>query len=452
MRLKPSLRRLSAGVEEEAKKLLGDSAFVAVGVIATTFSYMTQIALISHLLGLRALGTFSLVVALVTLVQQFFDLRVEAATITVGAQRLGSPRRLAGILQLSYLIDLATGIAGFAISAVLALTVGSTLTGGSDPRLILVFSLTLLVSTLNGTSGAALKLLDEFRLLAVVAAGRESVRVLLVSIVLIRYRSLLVLFIALVVLEAVNAAVLTVLANRRFKAKKDGLSMMRRALHLTRDVRGDMRRLVFHSNLISYSRIAKAQLPTLLLGIITGPLEVATYKLGTTAGMAMGRATDPLMSAIAPRVARLWAAGKHEDLGRLVRQATLFAGTGVTLGTTLLVFFRGPVLDILGGEGGRRAATVLVFVALGQAMSAALFWNGPFMMATGGAPAMSKVTLLAMAGYMPLLVLLAQNWGAEGAAAALMLNYVAINVPLTVLSLKRLTEQGVHSSEKGDPR
>src|SRR5437660_4903538 len=88
-----------------------DAFHVGIWQGATAVADFAQIALITHALGLGMYGRFALVIAFVTLVGQFFDVRVGIAATTIGARYIARDvRGAAGIFQYTYLIDLLTGI------------------------------------------------------------------------------------------------------------------------------------------------------------------------------------------------------------------------------------------------------------------------------------------------------------------------------------------------------
>jgi O-antigen/teichoic acid export membrane protein len=97
----------------ELRGLAKDSFWTAAWQGSTALAQLAQIALVGHVLGIGDFGRLALVISFVTLVGQFFDVRVTTATTAFGARKLGSDMRAtAGIFQLSYLIDAVTGVIG----------------------------------------------------------------------------------------------------------------------------------------------------------------------------------------------------------------------------------------------------------------------------------------------------------------------------------------------------
>jgi O-antigen/teichoic acid export membrane protein len=437
LRPRDALRRLKA---TELGGLAGDSLYVAVWQGAISVADLVQLALITHALGLTEFGRLALVLSFVVLVGQFFDVRVGTAATTFGARRL-TARDLpgvAGVVQFSYLIDATTGVLGFAVVAMLSPVVGPNLIGENGAALILLYGLTLLVSTTNESSVSILRLFDRFRLIALYTVGLEAARIALVAAALAVSKSLAAVVVALLIHNIAVAAVNTIAATWTFR-RTTGLSLARRALNHF-DEKQAMLRMVIHTNVVSYARLAQVQLPALMLGALSGPTQVGLYKVGTAAAAAVGRLADPAYVALLPRLSRLWATGRREDVRAVVVRSTGAATVVMAAALFALTAFRQPILELLGGSSASAAATVLVLVGIGQAVNGALFWNIGLLYAAGLSNRVAMIAMVSVALQIGLLVPLVALFGANGAAAALLVSLVVTNAAATILALRALTE------------
>lgn len=423
--------------EVELRGLARDSFMVGLSQGAVGVGQLVQLVLITHALGLREFGRFSLVVSFVLLVSQFFDVRVAQATITFGAGKVGTdPRGLAGIIQLGYVIDLVTGVVAFAVVAALAPLVGPRLVGAEGTSLVILYALTLLASTVDNSSNAVLRLFDRYALMLGYAVISEIARVGLVLLALAASADLTWVVIALLVHDVASALATARLASVAFR-KASGASLLQPALAAARDVRGPMMRMILHTNVVGYARMAQTQLPTVVLGALRGPLEAGVYRVGMAAAAVVGRLADPAYFAVLPRLARLWSAGRRDDILRLVRQSSWIAVPAMALATGLLVWFREPVFRVLGGhEAVLGGGSVVVFGALAHGLNGALFWNVPLLTAAGRAAWLSRAAVLGLVLQLSLLPLLADRAGAPGAALALFVSLSAVNMGLAVLALR----------------
>jgi O-antigen/teichoic acid export membrane protein len=199
---------------------------------------------------------------------------------------------------------------------------------------------------------------------------------------------------------------------------------------------------VWHTNVISYVRLAQVQLPTLLIGALAGATQVGAYKIGTAAGCIPAKLLDPAQMAVLPRISRLWAVGRFADIGRLVRHASYISVAVTAVAFALLAGLLGdPVLRLLGGSKAvSTGKDVLIVSAVSFSLTAALFWNGAVLFAAGRARLLSRFYLFTGVAQCVLLVPLVVAFGAVGAAIALLVSTVLGNVLTTVSALKCLRQ------------
>jgi O-antigen/teichoic acid export membrane protein len=430
--------RLPASVRSvELRGLAGDSLLAGIWQGATSIGDLVVIALVSNVLGLREYGRLALVVAFVTLVGQFFDVRVGTAATTFGAAKVQSDMRAAaGVFQLSYVVDFVTGVIGFAFVLLLAPLVGPGLVGRGGTGLIALYALTLLAATVNDSSLAVLRLLNRFRLIAGYTVALQILRVALVTAALSFSDRLAWVVAALLAAEVVGGTVNALAAKCAFARASGGVSLARPALSAARNEVRPMLRTIVHTNVVSYARLAQTQAPTLLVGAIAGPLQAGMYKLGMAIAAIVGRLADPAYAAVLPRLSRLWAAGGREAIGRLVKYASVASFSVMAVALLLVVVLRNPMLDLLGG--GHRAtagATVVVLGAAAQAVNGTLFWNVPLLFAAGRAASVAKLALAGIVVQVVLLLALVPSFAATGAALAFFVTLLATNAAATLIAV-----------------
>jgi O-antigen/teichoic acid export membrane protein len=434
----------------EIAALSGDAFYVSVWQGSSAAAELVQIALITHVLGLESYGRFALVLACVAFVDGFVKVRVGYTAIAFGASALARDKReAAGLFQLTFLIDVLTGVAGFLIVIVLAPFVGSDLTGGAGTTLIILASLTLLAGGPEETCSSVLRLLDRFRLVAIYSTGMEVVRIGLVVGALVVYESLAAVLVAIVVAKLGRAVLGTVVTVRTFNRAAGGEARLTvpSLRHIRDDERRPMLRMMFHTNFISYCRAAQNQLPTLLLGSLAGLTETAIYKLGTAAAAGLAKVIDPASAALLPRLARYWAAGRVRDVRRLIRNASLISVPSMVLLLTVIVVFQEPILELLGGrEAAKSAGPVLILAGVSGALYGAVFWHSTVLYTARQAGIISVTTLATTVLHIAVLLVLVPSYGAIGAAIALLGARIFGNVVLTTIALRTLSREELTAS------
>ena len=433
--------RVKRRLDPQTRGFARDSLKLSLGTVVVAAGYASQIALITHFLGLAMLGVFSVVVALVDMIGRFFNFKTGQMTVAFTSYTLRSdPRRTSGIAQFAYAIDAIAGVLSFLVVCAAATFASKVLLGDTDygSGLFVLYAVTMLVTTTQSTSFALLQLFGRFGTITRLIIIRETLRFALVLTALLITDSLYAVVAALVAMEIVMAVLWAISATRAASAQLGGVSVWTPALDATKGIRREMVGTVFHTNVISYVKILSSQGPTLLLGAMRPPVEVGAFRIGMAIGAIVGQLADPAWAAVLPRFARLRAAGRQAEIGVLIRQTSLGALIATSALGVLAIAFRDPLLRIFGGEEAVAAAPVLVLAVLGRVVNGTLFWNSPLLYALKRAKAASAVFVVTSVLFTPLLIVCADRWGATGMAAALLFWTVAVNAGLSVAAIRAL--------------
>ena len=430
-----ALRRLSG----ETRGLAHDSSLLGVGTAATTVGMMMQVALIAHRLGLREYGRFALAVAVVALVNQFFNLDVSRTSIVFSAPHVErSPRGVAGVFQFGYLVSGVTGLLGFAVVAAVAPFAGPRLIGANGVLLLLLYGMTLLSSTGDNPSLSLLQVLGRFRAIALLTIFREAARIAFVAAGVFAFHSLVAVVALLLVHDALLGVIGVAVAARAFRRHAGTMHLWQPALAEARASRRPMLGMMFHTNLITYGRLVQAQVPTLLLGVIAGPVTVGVFKIGMAAATAIGQLTTPAWNAVMPRLARLWTNSDFAATRQLIRQSTLLAAGILVPVATIAILLRTPLLTLFGGRHAAQAGTVFALIAAGQVVNGVLFWNGPLLYASHRVRTVTLIYLPVVALMLGLVLVFGKAWNAVGVAIALLVTAVLNNALQTIAALRAL--------------
>ena len=100
--------------------------------------------------------------------------------------------------------------------------------------------------------------------------------------------------------------------------------------------------MTMHTSVVSYARITQVQLPTLVLGSLTGATQVGIYKIGMAAAVAIGKLSDPAYVAFLRCFTRLWSGERREEARRMIRQSSLIAAPLMAAAFVVLVLLRDP--------------------------------------------------------------------------------------------------------------
>jgi O-antigen/teichoic acid export membrane protein len=436
----------------ELRSLTGDTFYVGIWQAATSLTDLAQIALVTGFLGLTDYGRLALVSSLVMLVGKFFDVRVGVAATTLGASAMRqSPARGAAVFRLSYAIDAATGVLSVVALIPVALLVGEGLIGSDGVLLVLLYSIVLLVGTVNESSLTVLRLLDRYRLIAAFTIPLQALRVGLVLAALIVTHSLIWVVVALVVAEAALALAQLTAAAAVFQRHAGRRLFSRHGAALPTATRRQMLRTVLQTNIFTYAQLTQQQLPAVVLGAISGPLEAGVYKIGMAVSILVGRLADPARVSILPRLARLWADGRMGQVWRLLRSAALIAVPVMVVTVGLVIVFRDALLEVLGGQEATTAGAVVVLCSIAWGIDGALFWNTGLRFVAGEAKGVARVAAGAAAIQIAILVPMVDATGASGAALAFLIS-VAVANALNTAACVRIARRPPSASQQGSGR
>jgi O-antigen/teichoic acid export membrane protein len=194
--------------------------------------------------------------------------------------------------------------------------------------------------------------------------------------------------------------------------------------------------MVFHTNIVSYARLAMTQLPTLLLGAIAGAAQVGVYKIAMAIAAGVGRVGDPAMAAILPRLAKLWSSRQYRAATLLVYRASAGAFVLLASAAALVILFRSELGTlIVGASPPERIGTIVVIASIAQIINGVFFWNAQALFASHRARVVGTVVSAGAVLQIATLGLLASSEGAKGAAVALLLAQIFINFLLTPIAL-----------------
>ncbi len=412
---------------------------VAAGI--SVAGYATQIALITHFLGLSIFGVFSIIVAFVDLIGRLFNFQTGQMTMTFAADTIRwDSRRTAGIAQFGYAIDVGAALLAFLVVCAVAPFAASALLAGTSygAGLFILYAVIVLLTTTEPTSIALLQLSGRFGTIARLTLIREALRFSLVLAALLFTNSLYAVVVALVLMEAVMAILWTTSATRAASVYLNGALLWEPALDATKGMRREMAGTVFHTNVISYVKVLAAQGPTLLLGAMRSPVEVGIFKIGIAIGAIVGKLADPAWAAVLPRFAKLRAAGRRDEIWALVWQSSIGALIATSALGVLAIFFRDPLLRLFGGEEALAAAPILVLAVLGRVVNGTLFWNSPLLYGLKRAGTASVVYVATCVVFSPALIVCTYQWGATGTAAALLFWTVSVNAGLSFAAIRAL--------------
>ena len=420
------LKRLLAN----AGKLLGYSSVAGLLAAATSI-------LAARVLGLEAFGILALVQAYVMVVSQLVSFQSWQAIVKFGSQALARDDReqLRQLVKFGVLLDVATGVVGFALAMALAGTVERVLGWPAGARPLMRLLACMILFNWNGTPVGLLRLLDHFDWLGrglLAGAGVRLIGVALCAVLAPTLPAVVVAYLVAGIVERVFLFVVALCAARARGADRVLAPGWDR-------LRGEWRALwdyVWTTNLNSTLRMLSREADMMIVGTVVGPAGAGLFKIAKTFARLAFQLLNPLYQALYPELARLHADGlRCAFLALMGRFTALTAALGAAIWMGFLVA-GAWLVRVLFGEAFQDAYGVALVYLLAAFLAFAGFALQPAMLACGKPRTSFVAQAAATVAYFLLLIPLLQRLGALGASWAYV-GYYALWSAIMIVALRR---------------
>jgi len=408
-------------------RLLANSSWLFGSNLVVTGIGFVQTVLIARSLEVEGYGILTAVIAFVGLVNQFVDFRVWETVVKYLSEfwvRGEKPKALA-LIKMAYLIDASSGVVAFMLVLLLApLSARYVIRQPGSETLINLFATSLLLSTINNTSSAILRVFNRFSWLSIHSGSIAILKLGLVALFLWWDGGLTGILLAYLVSACLEAILMTGMA---WKVVWSKLGDIRGAvpINVLRPYRDEMFRFLFATNINSVMRMLNTKVDVLVLSYFWSPLEVGYYKMAQTFARTLLLASDPIYTSIYPELSRLWAASNHRGFARLIKQTTMTLLVLFIPATMLLTLSSPKLLGLIVGPEFAPSASPLRWLAAGYLLAIVTLWAHPAALSMSRADISTKALALGSTVQVLMLMSLTPRWGANGPAISLLGLYLA---------------------------
>ena len=409
-------------------------AAVACGIAGTIVA--------ARVLGLDDFGVFATALAAVGLFQVLLDLTVEESLTKYGfryvaAQEWGRLRRL---FRQMLLLKLVGGALATVILVVLAPFADELFGAEGVEQALLAAALLPLVQSSENVAATALLLHSRYDLRGVYQAGSAGLRLL--AIVIAAPLGVTEALVAIVIAQAIATLVVTivgVVALRRFPSAP--------SRELGTDVPG-IRSFVIQSSIATGVISLRTTLVPLNLGVVAGPTQVGLFRIAQTPQTGLAAASSPARLVLMTEQTRDWEMGERSSVLAGIRSYSKWAGALMLFAVPAFFIAMPWLVELVFGSeygGAVAAARIVLFAA---AIHFALGWTKSLPV-TIGRPRLRIVTHgLETLVAIPLVAVLGTEWGATGAAVAVLASTLVFAAAWLVVILRLRDE--VRSAGPGE--
>ncbi len=370
----------------------------------------------ARVLGLDDFGVFATALAAVGLFQVLLDLTVEESLTKYGfryvaAQEWGRLRRL---FRQMLLLKLAGGALATVILVTLAPFADALFGAEGVEQALLAAALLPLVQSSENVAATALLLHSRYDLRGVYQAGSAGLR--LIAIVIAAPLGVTEALVAIVIAQAVATfavSIAGVVALRRFpSAPSRGLG---------EDVPG-IRSFVIQSSIATGVISLRTTLVPLILGIVAGPTQVGLFRIAQTPQTGLAAASSPARLVLLTEQTRDWEKGERASVLAGIRSYSKWAGALMLVAIPAFFIAMPWLVELVFGSEYDGAVTAARVVLIAAAIHFALGWTKSLPV-TIGRPRLRIVTHgLETLVAIPLVTVLGTEWGATGAAVAVLVS------------------------------
>ena len=399
-----------------------------VGVAATLVA--------ARVLGPPDFGVYSIVLVATAFFQVLLDVTVEEALVKFGfryseSEDWGRLRRLfRRVLRLKVL----GAVLAAAALAVLAPFAGDLFGADSLRTPLLVAALIPLAQAPESIGGVALILRGRYDLRALFLTVSQALK--LAAVAVAASHGVTALVAALVVAQVAASAAIGfagLIAFRRFPFAPP--------VPLGKD-RSQIVRFVLQSSVGTGVVSLRSALAPLVLGVVTNPVQVGLFRAAQAPQQGFQALSSPARLILLTEQTRDWERGARDAVFRSVRRYTIGAAAVTAVIVAPLVVFMPDLIRLLYSSKYAGAGNAARIVLLAAALQLVFGWTKSFPISIGRPALRTLAYAVEAVVLIPLVVVLGREWGATGAAGALLAATVASTILWSILLLRLRREDG----------
>jgi O-antigen/teichoic acid export membrane protein len=381
-------------------------AAVAFGIVGTIVAART--------LGLEGFGVFATALAAVGFFQALLDLTVEESLTKYGFRYVATEDwgRLRRLFRQTLLLKLVGGLLATLFLVALAPAADGLFDEDGVGTALLAAALLPLVQSTENVGATALLLHSRYDLRGAYQAGSAGLR--MIAIAVGAQYGVAETLAAIVVAQLVSTATVSfvgVAALRRFPSAP--------SRELGEDVPG-IRSFVLQSSLATGVISLRTTLVPVILGVVSGPTQVGLFRIAQTPQTGLAAASSPARLVLLTEQTRDWERGSRVGVLHGIRKYTLGAAALMVVAVPVFFLAMPWLVEVVFGDEYTGAVDAARIVLLAAAIQFAIGWTKSLPV-TIGRPQLRIVTHgLETIAVVPLVAVLGAEWGATGAAVAVL--------------------------------
>ena len=405
-------------LKAEKKEFMKNVSWLFVAKSVPSAINVLEMVILARVLGLELFGLLTLVIAYVKIVSSLLDFRVWESVVKYVGEFMEKKEtdNALSMIKLSYIIDFATGLVAFLVCISLAGFANDVFIKSVDGfKLVLIFSFSLMVATVNSTSEALFRVFDKFKTIVFVKSSSSIFRLGSVLIALYLGYGIKGVLFAYVAGSFFEFLLTQIVVNMMLKDKGlDSWFSSRLGLlsHRMREITWFLLNTSFNATL----KIAnEGRIAVLILGYFFGSGAAGLYKVARAVIKIIIRITDPLYEAIFPKLVSFSTANLY---GRLVEIIKFSIRNMLKFAIPLLIIillFAEQLIGLILGDQYIPASNTMRVLAIAALFTGSAFWLPPLLLAIGRPGLRTILNMFKILTYFVLLLVLVPKHSYLGA-------------------------------------
>lgn len=409
-------------------KLFKNASWLFGGKSASGIFTAIQTIIVARMLGVSDYGLLTLVIAYISVLNMFFDLKVwETATKYIGTYlERGEHDKTRSMIKLSYILDIGSGVIAFIIAILTAKLISTYIIHSPDAYvLIWIFSISLFIDTANSTSDAILRVFDRFKSIALINSLQKFFRLIVVVGLLFADFGIKGVLYGFILASFVGFTVrMWVVIKTLYENNLQG--WLSADLGLIKNEWKGIAWFLGNTSFIATLKTGNERyLGVMILGYFAGKDAVAYYKIASTVASLANKIVDPLYEAIYPELVKFTSSNAIKDFKKMIKSTTKSLVLIIVPLTAVIIIFAEPILRLIFGAEYVPATNALRILAVAVLIVRFTFWINPALLAMGRPGLRTILGVITTVAYLVLMLILVPPYSYLGAAFAF-LGYAAL--------------------------
>ena len=405
-------------LKAEKKQLMKNVSWLFVAKSVPSAANILEMIILARVLGLELFGLLTLVIAYVKIINSLFDFRVWESVVKYVGEFLekNEHEHVLSMIKFSYIVDAATGLLAFGVCMLLAGMANDIFIKSPDGfDLIMIFSFSLLVATVNSTSGALFRVFDRFKTIVFVQSAKSVFKLGSVLVVLYLGYGIKGVMFAYVASSFFEFLLTQITVNRVLKDGGFDVWFSAKVWLLSHRMR-EITWFLLNTSFNATLKIAsEGKVAVLILGYFSGNAAAGLYKIARSVIKVVARLTEPMYEAIFPKLVSLSTLNLYDKLLEIMRFSirSLLKLIIPILIVTLL--FTEQLISLIFGNQYLPASDTMRVLAVAVLFGGPTFWLMPLLLALGRPGLRTAVSMFKILVYIVLLLILVPRYSYLGA-------------------------------------